>query len=225
MSLTREGRPTLPVGLYGITAEKFSRGRSNVEVAAAMIAGGIRVIQYREKQRDKPADVMLAECQTIRRITREASALFIINDFPDLAVAVDADGVHVGQDDHPVAEVRRLIGPHRLIGLSTHSPAQAEAAVAQGADYIGVGPLYATQTKEGVCAPVGLGYLDYVVRHSPLPFVAIGGIKAHNLDEVLQHGARSVCLVTEIVGADDVAGTAATLQERVLAGEGHRLAR
>ena len=224
MSAAKTGRPTLPAGLYGITAERFSRGRSNVEVAAAMIAGGIRVIQYREKQYDKPADTMLAECQAIRRITREADALFIINDYPDLAVAVDADGVHVGQDDLPVADVRRLIGPHRLIGLSTHSPAQADAAVGQGADYIGVGPLYATQTKEGVCAPVGLGYLDYVVQHSPLPFVAIGGIKAHNLDEVLQRGARSVCLVTEIVGADDVATIVTGLQARVLEyDKGHAL--
>jgi len=89
---------------------------------------------------------------------------------------------------------------------------QAEAAIAAGADYIGVGPLYATQTKDDVCAPVGLAYLDYVVKHSPLPFVAIGGIKEHNLAEVVAHGAKTLCLVTEIVGSDDIAATARRLQ-------------
>ncbi|MCL2340979.1 MAG: thiamine phosphate synthase, partial [Proteobacteria bacterium] len=204
--------PALPPGIYGITAEKFSVGRTNVEVARAMIAGGIRLIQYREKRPDKSFAVMLAECRAIRALTREAGVLFIINDYPDLALLVDADGVHVGQDDFPVPEVRRLLGPGKLIGLSTHEPAQAVAAVAAGADYIGVGPIFSTQTKDDVCAPVGLGYLDHVARTCPLPFVAIGGIKEHNLGEVAAHGAKTVCLVTEIVAAADIAATVRRLQ-------------
>ena len=205
-------KPTFPQGIYGITAEKFSKGRSNIEVVQQMIAGGIGIIQYREKRPHKSFAEMLSECKAIRTLTREAGVLFIINDYADIAQMVDADGVHVGQDDFPVAEVRRLVGPHKLIGLSTHGPEQAEAAVAAGADYIGVGPLYATQTKDDVCAPVGLAYLDYVVKHSPLPFVAIGGIKEHNLAEVVAHGAKTLCLVTEIVGSDDIAATARRLQ-------------
>ena len=205
-------RPVLPAGLYGITAERFSAGRSNVDIALAMIAGGIKVIQYREKLADKSLATMMAECRAIRRLTRDAGVLFIINDFPQIAVAVDADGVHVGQDDLPVPEVRRLIGPDRLIGLSTHSPAQAAAAVECGADYLGVGPLFATQTKDNVGAPVGLGYLDHVASHCALPFVAIGGIKESNLGTVLAHGARTVCLVTGIVGAPDVEATVRRLQ-------------
>ncbi|MCL1981345.1 MAG: thiamine phosphate synthase [Proteobacteria bacterium] len=209
-------KPAFPTGIYGITAEKFSAGRTNIEVVREMITGGIRLIQYREKRPAKSFAEMLAECQAIRALTREAGVLFIVNDYPDLALLVDADGVHVGQDDFPVAEVRRLIGPDKLIGLSTHEPAQAAAAVTAGADYIGVGPIFSTQTKDDVCAPVGLEYLDQVVRTCPLPFVAIGGIKEHNLDEVVARGAATVCLVTEIVGAVDIAAAVRRLQAACL---------
>lgn len=211
MQKTAHSKPAFPVGAYGITAEKFSAGRSNIEVVQQMIKGGIPIIQYREKRPLKSFGEMLDECRTIRHLTREAGVLFIVNDYPDIAQLVDADGVHVGQDDFPVAEVRRLIGPHKLIGLSTHNPDQAAAAVLVGADYIGVGPIFSTQTKDDVCAPVGLGYLDHVVRTCPLPFVAIGGIKEHNLGQVLAQGAKTVCLVTEIVGAKDIATTARRL--------------
>lgn len=205
-------KPTLPPGIYGITAEKFSNGRTNVEVAREMIEGGIRILQYREKRQYKAGGAMLDECRQIRQLTREAGVLLVINDYPDLALLVDADGVHVGQEDYPVPEVRRLLGPDKLIGLSTHNPAQAAAAVQAGADYIGVGPIFSTQTKEDVCAPVGLSYLEHVARTCPLPFVAIGGIKTHNLSEVVALGARSVCLVTEIVAASDIRSTVRALQ-------------
>ena len=214
---TNPGKHGFPAGVYGITAEKFSAGRTNVEVARQMLDGGVRLLQYREKRPRKSFAEMLEECREIRRLTREAGAVFIVNDYPDLALLVDADGVHVGQDDFPVAEVRRLIGPDKLIGLSTHSPEQAAAAEAAGADYIGVGPIYSTKTKEDVCAPVGLGYLEHVVRTCRLPFVAIGGIKEHNLAEVLSRGAKTVCLVTEIVGAADIVATARRLQAACLA--------
>ena len=210
-------KPTFPAGIYGITAEKFSAGRTNIEVVQAMIVGGIRLIQYREKRPAKSFATMLAECRAIRALTREAGVLFIINDYPDLALLVNADGVHVGQDDFPVSEVRRLLGPDKLIGLSTHEPAQAAAAVTAGADYIGVGPIFSTQTKDDVCAPVGLGYLDHVARTCPLPFVVIGGIKEHNIGEVVARGAATVCLVTEIVGAVDIAATVRRLQAACLA--------
>lgn len=204
--------PILPPGIYGITAEKYSRGRSTIEVVIAMITGGIGIIQYREKRPAKSFAAMLTECREIRRLTREAGVLFIVNDYADIARLVDADGVHVGQDDLPVAAVRELIGPGKIIGLSTHSPAQATAAVLAGADYIGVGPIFATTTKDDVCAPVGLAYLEHVVQSCPLPFVAIGGIKEHNIEQVVCRGAKTVCLVTEIVGAEDIAATVRRLQ-------------
>lgn len=189
-------------GLYGLTAEKFSLGRSNEDVVQAMLDAGIRLVQYREKT--KKMGKKLEECLVLRDLTRKAGAAFIINDDIDLALLVEADGVHVGQDDLPVAAVRRLVGDDMAIGLSTHSPEEARAAKDQGADYIGVGPIFSTQTKDDVCAPVGLEYLDFVVREMEMPFVAIGGIKEHNLPDVAAHGARCIALVTEIVEAPDI---------------------
>lgn len=196
-------------GLYGLTAEKFSQGRGNEEVVRAMLDAGVKIVQYREKT--KKMGAKYAECQALREMTRAAGAAFIVNDDIDLALLVGADGVHVGQEDLPVDAVRRLVGPDTAIGLSTHSPDQARAAVAAGADYIGVGPIFATQTKDDVCAPVGFEYLDFVTANIELPFVAIGGIKQHNIAEVAAHGARCVALVTEIVGASDIRARVAAL--------------
>lgn len=205
----------LPAGIYGITAEKFSNGRSNIEVVREMIRGGVSVIQYREKHAHKAIRDIYEECREIREMTRRHDVVFIVNDFVDIALLVDADGVHLGQDDLPVDQVRKLVGKDKLIGLSTHSPDQARAALAIGADYIGVGPIFETRTKENVCAPVGLDYLEYAIANVPIPFVAIGGIKEHNLHEVCRRGARSVCLVTEIVGAPDIARTVRQLREQM----------
>jgi len=206
-------KPILPNGIYGITAEKFSCGRSNLEVAEAMIKGGVQIIQYREKRHLKDYCEIIEECRQIRALTRKKGVTFIVNDFVDVALLVDADGVHVGQEDMPVADVRTLLGPDKIIGLSTHSPAEAQAAVKVGADYIGVGPIFETQTKEDVCAAVGFEYLEYVVNNIPLPFVAIGGIKKDNIGEVVDLGAKSICLVTEIVGARDITAMAQSLTQ------------
>lgn len=201
--LMREG------GLYGLTAEKFSLGRRNADVVRAMLDGGIHIIQYREKT--KKMGLKYEECLELRAMTREAGAAFIVNDDIDLALLTGADGVHVGQEDLPVQAVRALVGENMAVGLSTHSPEQARAAVSFGADYIGVGPIFATRTKEDVCAPVGFEYLDFVVRNIDLPFVAIGGIKEHNLKAVADHGARCMALVTEITAAEDIRGKIAAL--------------
>jgi len=200
----QQGKTVLPAGLYGITAEKFSAGRTNIEVAEQMIRGGIRIIQYREKRPAKSYRTILEECRQLRALTRAAGVTFIVNDYVDVAMLVDADGVHVGQDDLPVGEVKSLLGRDKIVGLSTHSPQQARDAVQAGADYIGVGPIFATRTKDDVCAPVGFSYLDWVMENISLPFVAIGGIKLHNIDQLVRRGAKTICLVTEIVGAPDI---------------------
>lgn len=207
-------KSSFPTGIYGITAEKYSHGRDNVAVVKEMIAGGVAMIQYREKHDQKSFRAMYAECLAIRRLTRESGIPFIVNDYLELAMLVDADGVHVGQDDLPVAAVRQIVGD-KIIGLSTHGPDQARAAVEAGVTYIGAGPIFATQTKDDVCAPVGLDYLTHVIDKIPLPAVAIGGIKLHNIDQVIKRGARLVCLVTEIVGADDIAGTVRQLNKKM----------
>ncbi|WP_461388948.1 thiamine phosphate synthase [Desulfosporosinus fructosivorans] len=203
-------KPTLPSGIYALTSELHSQGRSNIEVASEILASGVPILQYREKS--KKVRKMYEECLVLRALTQEYGALFIINDHLDLALAVCADGVHIGQDDLPLSKVREIVGPNLMIGVSTHSPDQARAAVSGGADYIGVGPIYATHTKIDVCDPVGLDYLDYVVKNLEIPFVAIGGIKEHNLATVLKAGARTVALVTEIVGNPDIANKIKSLQ-------------
>ena len=188
--------------LYALTDSRLSLGRSVIDVAAELLRAGVRILQYREKHH-KPG-VMLRECQVLRRMTLDAGACFIVNDHADIAMLCQADGVHVGQEDIPVPALRALLGPDKIIGLSTHAPEEALAAASAGADYIGVGPLFATQTKEDVCAPVGLAYLDWAAAHSTLPFVAIGGIKRHNIGEVVRHGAKCCALVSELVGAQDI---------------------
>lgn len=189
-------------GLYCITGEEFSRGRSTLQVVRELIAAGVKIIQYREKGK-KPL-YKYQECLQIRQWTQEAGVLFIVNDDLDIARLVGADGVHVGQEDLPLEKVRELVGPEMIVGLSTHCPEQAREALAKGADYIGVGPIFATATKKDALEPVGLEYLDYVVQEIPLPFVAIGGIKGENIQEVKRRGARCVALISEILGAPDI---------------------
>lgn len=193
----------LKADIYGITAEEYSLGRSNIAVVQEMVAAGIKVVQYREKEKSMREKYF--ECLKLREITRRARAVFIVNDQVDLALLVKADGVHLGQNDLPPGAVRKLVRDKMFVGLSTHSPAQAEEAVRSGVvDYIGVGPIFATATKKDVCAPVGIEYLDYAVKNMKIPFVAIGGIKEHNLAEVAGRGARCIAMVTEIVGAADI---------------------
>ncbi|MBI5555560.1 MAG: thiamine phosphate synthase [Elusimicrobia bacterium] len=191
-------------GLYCIITEEYCLGRNPFAIAVKMIEAGVKIIQYREK--DKSKKVRYQDCLELRKITKKYGVTFIVNDDLDIALAVGADGVHLGQDDLPVGAARAMAHKEFIIGLSTHSPIQAKQAVKQGVDYIGVGPIYPTNTKKDVCQAVGIDYLDYVVKHINLPFVAIGGIKLHNLPEVLSHGAKSVAMVTEIVSCPDIQG-------------------
>jgi thiamine-phosphate pyrophosphorylase len=198
------GKNVLDTDIYCITAEEYSKGRDNIQVVKDMIEAGIKIIQYREKE--KKMLYKYNECVELRKMTKDAGVTFIIDDDIDLALAVKADGVHIGQEDMPIERVREIVGNDVIIGLSTHSPEQALEAVKRGADYIGVGPIFPTKTKKDVCDAVGLEYLDFVVKNIDIPFVAIGGIKEGNIKEVKKHGAKCMALVTEIVGADDIKG-------------------
>lgn len=212
LSYSHNKRQRLDTDLYCITAEEYSGGRSNIEVVEKMIDAGIKIIQYREK--DKKLIDKYNECLKIREMTREADVTFIVNDNIDIAMLVKADGVHIGQDDLPIERVRELVGNEMIIGLSTHSPEQAQDAIRRGADYIGVGPIYKTFTKKDVCQPVGLEYLEYAVKNVDIPFVAIGGIKEINMQEVICLGAKCVAMVTEIVGAQDIEGKIASVRAK-----------
>lgn len=201
--------------LYGLTDSRLSLGRPLEDIARALLESGVRILQYREKKakmRRKYED-----CLCLRRMTAEYGACFIVNDHVELALLCGADGLHVGQDDVPLPELRHL-APNLMIGLSTHSPEQAMQAIKDGADYIGVGPIFATQTKEDVVAPVGFAYLDWVVANTDIPFVAIGGIKAGNIGEVAAHGARCCALVSELVGAPDIPARVLEVREAMSEG-------
>lgn len=199
--------------LYVITGDKFSRGRSILEVAREAISGGATVLQLREKEFS--ARRLVEVGRQLRELTREAGVTFIVNDRVDVALAVDADGVHLGQDDLPVEEARKILGPGKIIGVSTHSVEQALEAQRRGADYLGVGPIYETWTKEDAEAPLGPDILRRLVPMVHIPVVAIGGIKAHNAAEAVAAGADGVAVITAVVAAEDVAGAARELRRVV----------
>jgi thiamine-phosphate pyrophosphorylase len=165
----------------------------------AALQGGVTLLQYRDKNtidRDR-----FHTAQKLCELCHRYGALFIVNDRVDIALGVNADGVHLGQQDLPIALVRQLLGAHKIIGKSTTNPAEMEGAIAEGADYIGVGPVYATPTKAGKAA-AGLEYVRHARDNATLPWFAIGGIDANNLQEVIEAGATRVAVVRAIMEAD-----------------------
>jgi thiamine-phosphate pyrophosphorylase len=177
--------------------------------------GGVDIVQLRCKQR--PDDEILAAARRFARVCAEYRALFVLNDRPDLAVAAQADGVHVGQDDMPVAQARAIVGARRLVGLSTHTREQVDGAAATAADYIGVGPVHETPTKPGRGA-VGVELVRHAAAHTRLPFFAIGGIGPGNVDEVCAAGGTRIAVVRALVDAANPERTAAQLRAAVLEG-------
>ena len=190
-------------------------------VVAAALEAGVRLVQYRAKA-DPPLgggpaitdQQRLSEARALRQLCARHGALFLVNDRIDLALAVDADGVHLGQDDLPPAIARRLLGPDRLIGRSSHRLEQLHQAVAAGCDYVGVGPVNATPTKPGR-EPVGLDYVRQAAAASPIPFFAIGGIDATSLEAALAAGASRVAVVRAITQAADPGAASAELLARL----------
>ena len=183
------------------------------EFVQGALDGGVDIIQLRVKA--GADEQILAAARRYRRLCKRAGALLILNDRPDLAVAADADGVHVGQDDVPVALARATVGDERLIGLSTHSPGQVDAAADAGADYIGVGPVHATPTKPGRRA-VGLELVRYAAAHSGLAWFAIGGVAADNIAAVAGAGARRAAVVRALTDAPDPEAAARSLRAGLL---------
>lgn len=199
--------------LYVITGEQFHPDRNYLEVMEEAIQGGADIIQLREKNKSKKE--LLEMARELRKLTRKYNVLFIVNDHLDIALAVDADGVHVGQDDLPLVEARKILGPDKIIGISTHALEEARQAEQDGADYIGVGPVYETKSKVDVVDPVGLDYVQQVTENISIPYVAIGGIKLHNLTEVLAAGAKRICVISAIVGAEDVQRAAQEFSQQI----------
>lgn len=204
---------SLDLRLYVITDSNLAHGRPLTDVVDQSIAGGATVIQLREKNLSTRELVLLG--QQLRKITHQKGVTFIVNDRLDVALAVGADGVHLGQDDMPVSLARRLLGPDKIIGVSADTPAEAEEAYRAGADYLGTGPIFPTSTKPDAGAALGIKRFATLCRQFPLPVVGIGGINAENADEVIKAGAAGVAVISAVIGAPNVTEAAKKIARAV----------
>lgn len=210
------------VPVYLVTDPTLSNGRTELEVVRAAAAGGIRLVQYRDKLAGKR--LYLEKARALAALCREQGIDLLLNDHVDIASLVDCSGIHLGQDDLPTAEARLLLGPGKIVGRSTHDPAQAAAAIREGADYINIGPVFATNTKNTPVVPVGLDMVKEIARISTVPVTTMGGIGMDNAADVVRAGADRVAVVTAITQAPDIAEAARKLVQRVESAKASRSA-
>ena len=189
-------------GYYFITDEGLSAA-GIMHDASQAIAERVRLIQYRNKS--AATRILFEEALQLKRLCAGTSTRLIINDRVDIALAVDADGVHIGQEDLPYADTRRLVGKNKLIGVTVHSLEEARLAESQGADYLGVSPIFATGTKPDAGDACGIETLSAIRRACRIPIVAIGGITLNNVADVLAAGANMVCAISAVITKPDVA--------------------
>ncbi len=205
----------LPSPLYAILDRSVARGRDLPGLLDAVLAGGCRLVQLREKT--MPLGDLLPLARSLARRCREVGALLIVNDRADLALAAGADGLHVGQDDLPARQARGLLPPGMILGVSTHDPEQARRAVADGADYVAVGSIFPTTTKAGFQL-VGPELIRRVRPEVPVPLVGIGGITAENAPSVLGAGADAVAVISALCAAPDPEAATRALLARIAPG-------
>ncbi len=201
-------------GLYVVTSESLSAGRSTRDVVAAALDGGGRLFQLREKE--MALRPLLALGRELRELTARYDALLLLNDRVDVALAVGADGVHLGQDDMPIAEARRL-APDLIIGSSSHDVAEAREAQQAGASYVNIGPVYPTQTKQWDEAYLGVEGVREIAAEIQIPFTVMGGIKESHIPTLCAAGARTLAVVTAVTAAEDPAAAAGRLRQAILA--------
>lgn len=203
--------------LYCVTDRRQTAGRSLIDVVHGALDGGVRAVQLREK--DLAGGALYQLASALRKLTESYQARLLVNDRLDIALAVAADGVHLGHTSFPVAAARRLLGAEKLIGVSTHSP--EEIAAAAGADFLVFGPVYFTPAKAAYGEPQGLARLRQAVAQSPAPVLAIGGIQAAQVAEVLAAGAQGIAVISALSAAPDPAQAARDLLAQ-LASQGRR---
>lgn len=196
--------------LYVITESGISKGRNNEFVVKEAIKGGAEIIQLREKEWDK--NKIKNEAIKLLKICRENNVLFIVNDYVDIALEINADGVHLGQSDISIKEARGICGDKLIIGLSTHSVEQTVKADSEGADYITIGPIYKTRAKDYT---VGTNIINQVIKKINKPLIAIGGINKNNINPVLVQGVKSVAVISAVVSSDDVREAAKELAKKI----------
>jgi thiamine-phosphate pyrophosphorylase len=190
-------------GLYVILDRQFLAGRNELDIAGQIIEGGAKVIQLRDKQSKKGGLLLVA--QKLKELCSQAGVLFIINDYLDLAMAVDADGLHIGQEDLPLSVVRRELPIDKIVGCSVTTASQATKAQSEGVDYIAVGSIFPTTTKKEATV-VGVDMLKELKRIVSTPLVAIGGINRNNVGEVVAAGADAIAVISAVLGEKDVRG-------------------
>jgi thiamine-phosphate pyrophosphorylase len=197
-------------GYYFITDSKLSLAGNERDVITA-VSCGVEVVQYRNKNAETRE--MYEEALRLASICRHAKSLFLINDRLDIALAVDADGVHVGQSDMPCILARRLLGPDKIIGVTVHNLKEALKAETQGADYLGVSPIFETATKPDAGTAAGIGLLEEIREQVDIPLAAIGGINHANALQVIRAGADAICAISSVVAREDPAREIRMFQE------------
>ena len=201
--------------LYVVITESFCAGRSCIDVLEATLAAGVTLIQFREKDWD---DEKLYELgMQFRKRTEQSNALLIVNNRIDIALAIDADGVHLGQNDLPIPVAREL-APDLILGASTHSLENAQRAQAEGASYYNIGPIFPTQTKQLTMDALGPESIDTIAPYIDLPFSCMGGIKPENIHEVLARGAKHPAVVTAVTAQGDITAAATELRDLIREG-------
>ena len=199
--------------LYLVLSEECSKGRPAIEIARLAISGGIDILQMREKARSR--DELMKLGRELCAVCKENNVKFIVNDDPTIAKETGADGVHLGQEDlkkYSVEETRKLLGPDKIIGVSTHSVGQFEKANAGGFDYIAFGPIFPTKTKDYF---IGTDSIEGIVKIANRPVVFIGGINLSNIDNILQKGGRNIALIRAILEAEDLVETTKRFKEKL----------
>ncbi|MCX7598616.1 MAG: thiamine phosphate synthase [Armatimonadetes bacterium] len=203
----------IDLSVYLVTDRRLLEGRQLVDVVAAAVEGGVTCVQLREKEAAGREFISLA--QELLEVTRPAGVPLIINDRVDVAVAADADGAHVGQEDIPAAAARKILGPDKILGVTVSTPEEALRAANEGADYVGSSAVFATPTKTDSDKPIGIEGLRRLCEASPVPVVAIGGVDAGNAGEMIRVGAAGVAVVRAIMAAPDPKAAAQHLREVV----------
>lgn len=209
-------RKNVDWSLYLVTDQDLAKGRSMIDIVRRAVAGGVSVVQLRNKS--SSTRQLIQDAEDLLSLLRPLHIPLIINDRVDVALASDADGVHVGQEDMPAIQTRRLIGDDKILGVTASTPQEAYEAVSDGADYIGCNAVFWTPTKMDTGVPLGLQGFRQLVRSVSVPVVAIGGIKAENAGDLMRAGAAGVAVVSAIIAAEDPEWEAKALLKAVLAG-------
>lgn len=211
MSLSSQFQLASKLGLYVVTTSY--NNRTHLDIARGAIKGGAKIIQYRNK--DASSRILLKEALELRDITAKENVLFIINDRLDIALAAGADGVHLGQDDLPYEAAREILGNKYIIGISATNLEEALEAAGKGADYIGLGPIFPTPSKDDAASPIGLEGLKATRSATDVPIVAIGGITSNNIEEVVAAGSDAIALISAVAAAPDMVAASRELAAKI----------